>query len=428
MPRWDDITGEVTGGALRDGSTDRIQPFERNRPYLTVLSGANMGQMFALEGSDKVIGRSHKVEIQLVDEGISRRHAAIRARAKDGNRYWLEDLSSRNGTFCNGQRIREHRLYDGDKIQLGRGVMLRFGYQDQYDESFQRTMQESARRDALTGCYNKRYFNERLESEFGFAQRHDKPLSLILMDLDHFKHINDQHGHVVGDQVLRRFADEVQSGIRNEDVLARYGGEEFAVISRSSTLRDACRIAERLRAAIEALTIDHEGHELRVSVSMGVVSLPAVGVQNPLDFVDAADRALYDAKTQGRNRVAIYRPDLDERPTQLVERETRPPPSSRKTMDQYLDSGPFGPLGPVRVSITPRAPDDADTDAADAHAADGADADADNHGADADNHRADNHRAEADADNHRAEAKPSGDDSAGADSDGQHDDDGSPTT
>src|SRR5690606_11394820 len=124
----------------------------------------------------------------------------------------------RNGTFCNGQRTARHALTDGDKIQLGRSTMLRFTYVDEHDESLQRQMFDSALRDGLTRAFNKRYFTERMRAEFHFAKRHDVPLSLLLLDLDHFKQVNDRHGHVAGDFVLTEFADSVQSRVRNEDV------------------------------------------------------------------------------------------------------------------------------------------------------------------------------------------------------------------
>jgi diguanylate cyclase (GGDEF)-like protein len=270
--------------------------------------------MFHLDGAEVVIGRSHTCQIQLMDEGISRQHASVHTRADDDGRYWLQDLHSRNGTFCNGRRVHAQRLEDGDKIQLGRGVMLRFGYQDKYDETFQRLMQESALRDGLTQAYNKRYFNERIASEVRFARRHNEPLSLLLMDLDRFKQINDNHGHLAGDHVLRAFSAAIHRSIRNEDVFARYGGEEFAVISRAISLDDTFRFAERLRSVIEKLQLEFQGYRILLTVSIGIAAMPALDTTDPAVLVDAADRALYWAKTHGRNQVVVYRPGLDERP------------------------------------------------------------------------------------------------------------------
>ncbi len=322
MPRWDDITGELSSISLRPG-TAREENFERNRPCLVVLSGSSIGHMFHLDGAEVVIGRSHHCQIQLMDEGISRQHVSVHIREDDGGHYWLQDLHSRNGTFCNGRRIQAQRLQDGDKIQLGRGVMLRFGYQDKFDETFQRLMQESALRDGLTQAYNKRYFNERIIGEVRFAHRHNEPLSLLLMDLDRFKLINDNHGHLAGDHVLRAFSAAIHRSIRNEDVFARYGGEEFAVISRAISLDDTYRFAERLRTVIEKLQLEFQGYRILLTVSIGIAALPALDTTDPAVLVDAADRALYWAKTHGRNQVVVYRSGLDERP--FGEDETQVP-------------------------------------------------------------------------------------------------------
>src|SRR5215813_88062 len=168
-------------------------PSGRDRANLIVLSGLNVGEMFRIGRAGVVIGRGQGSEIQVVDDGVSRRHAIVRTMAGE---IWLEDAGSRNGTFVNGERIDRRRLMDGDKVQIGAATVLKFTYSDDLDETFQRRMYESALRDPLTKAFNKRYFLDRLESEFRFALRHGVPLSLVLMDLDHFKQVNDRHGHI----------------------------------------------------------------------------------------------------------------------------------------------------------------------------------------------------------------------------------------
>jgi two-component system, cell cycle response regulator len=305
LSKLEDTTG-VT--AIYDSSQGRS--FARDRPCLIVLSGLHIGQMFPLEAGRQVVGRSRSAQIRLVDEGVSRQHIAIGEDAE--GTLWLEDLDSRNGTFCNGEPIVRHVLHDGDKIQLGRSTMLRFTYLDEHDESFQRRMFDSALRDGLTRVYNKRYFTERLRAEFHFAVRHEVPLSLLLLDLDHFKLVNDRHGHVAGDFVLTEFADSAQQSVRSEDVFARFGGEEFAVISRATAVEEAAHIAERLRVLVASLDIRYENRSIPLTVSVGVAGLPGVSATNPVELVMAADRALYRAKVLGRNRVAIYDPQKDD--------------------------------------------------------------------------------------------------------------------
>jgi diguanylate cyclase (GGDEF)-like protein len=267
--------------------------------------------MFVLDTErQQVVGRSRSAQIRIVDEGVSRRHIAIGW--DDGGRLWLEDLHSRNGTLCNGKRVSRQPLQDGDKIQLGRNTMLRFTYLDEHDESYQRLMFDSALRDGLTRVFNKRYFTERLRAEFQFAKRHKQPLSILLLDLDYFKQVNDRHGHVVGDYVLTEFADSIQRRVRNEDVFARFGGEEFAIISRSADTESGYRFAERLRRIVEGLEIRYHSRTIPLTLSVGVASLPPVEAATPADLVMAADRALYRAKVTGRNRVVVYDADKDD--------------------------------------------------------------------------------------------------------------------
>ena len=156
-------------------------------------------------------------------------------------------------------------LSEGDKILLGSTTILKFTYQDQLDEAFQRQMSESALRDGLTRAYNKRYLTERIESELQFALRHDTPLSLIFLDIDHFKRINDVHGHQAGDHVLVQLATLAMSILGEDEVFARYGGEEFAVISRGMEIgggAGAVRTHPRQRrgASVRVRRRDHSGH------------------------------------------------------------------------------------------------------------------------------------------------------------------------
>src|SRR5687767_5300743 len=176
---------------------------KRDRAYLVVLAGASVGEMYKIDGEKTIIGRGQKAQIRLYDDGISREHAQILV---EGSRIVLQDLGSTNGTYCNGLQVDKKELVDGDKILVGSTTILKFTYHDNLDEIFQRQMYESALRDGLTKAFNKKYFTDRLESEFRFAKRHRVPLSLILFDIDFFKKINDQHGHLCGDQVLSALA------------------------------------------------------------------------------------------------------------------------------------------------------------------------------------------------------------------------------
>ena len=157
-------------------------------------------------------------------------------------------------------------------------------------------MYESALRDGLTKAFNKKYFTDRLESEFTFAARHASPLALVLFDIDHFKKVNDTYGHQAGDHVLSEISTLLTGALRAEDVFARYGGEEFAVICRGSDRAQAQVVGERLRKAVEAHRFVYEGTHIPVTISVGVAVLPNPAVKDANDIVGFADQALYKSK------------------------------------------------------------------------------------------------------------------------------------
>jgi diguanylate cyclase (GGDEF)-like protein len=210
----------------------------------------------------------------------------------------------------NGAAITERPLAEGDKIQCGTKTVLRFTYQDQFDERFQRTMFESALRDDLTKAFNKRYFMDRLAGEVAYAVRHGTPLTLAMLDIDHFKQINDRHGHLVGDLVLSSIAQTIQDAIRIEDLFARWGGEEFVLLSRGIDLGGGRLLGERIRQKIGGQPQVHAGATISVNVSIGVATL-VPGMNDAEALVVAADGALYRAKESGRNCVVT----ANERPS-----------------------------------------------------------------------------------------------------------------
>jgi len=270
--------------------------------YLVVLQGTNVGEMHKIEGPEIVIGRAASATVRLNDDGISRRHCRV---LSIGGQVIIEDLGSANGTLVNGEMVQHHSLKEGDKIRLGATTTLKFTYQDKLDESFQQQMIDAALRDGLTRAYNKKFFQDRLETEFAYARRHKSMLSLVMFDVDYFKRVNDTYGHLAGDAVLVHLARITQSTIRTEDVLARYGGEEFAVICRGIALLNAGVLGERLRARVEQENFDYQGTRLPVTISVGVAALPEANVANASELVRDADSALYEAKRSGRNRVCL---------------------------------------------------------------------------------------------------------------------------
>ncbi|RMG99879.1 MAG: GGDEF domain-containing protein [Deltaproteobacteria bacterium] len=295
------------GGGLARGTPGR------KRAFVVVLAGDRMGEMFPLEGGRVTIGRGLKADVRINDEGISRTHAVVEYR--DGE-YVLLDAGSTNGTYANGERIDEHVLVEGDKIQIGASSVLKFTFHDELDEDFQRTLYESALRDRVTGVFNRSYFNNRLESDVAFALRHGKPLALVMIDLDHFKRVNDTYGHPAGDALLREFAARVHATTRSEDVFARYGGEEFALICRDVDARKALFAAERILGVITKEPFSVGDAELEITASLGVADLGQLPQPSADQLVRAADAALYRAKAEGRARIVVFDPNAD--PTRLV--------------------------------------------------------------------------------------------------------------
>jgi two-component system cell cycle response regulator len=295
---WDDTT-EVRAAPA---DAERFDS-KRDQAYLIVLAGSSVGEMFKLGRERSIIGRGPTADIRMLDEGVSREHCEV---VRQGGRILLRDLRSTNGTFCRGIKVQEQELVDGDKILVGSGTVLKFTYHDKLDEDFQRQMLESALRDDLTRAFNKKYFLDRVESEFAYAVRHNVPAALVCFDIDHFKQINDTRGHPAGDQVLSELAKTVHATVRVEDVFARVGGEEFSVICRGADLLQGKIVGERIRHAIEKHPFLREDKPITVTVSVGVAAVPTPSIRDATEFIWAADQMLYQAKRTGRNRVCLW--------------------------------------------------------------------------------------------------------------------------
>jgi two-component system, cell cycle response regulator len=300
-PEWLDQEG-ATAPTTEDHIPVAPASRVKDRALLTVLSGLNAGQVFPLQQDETNIGRSKDVHVRIDEAGISRTHGRI-VRTEDG-RFILEDLRSTNGIFVNGKKVERVELATSDRIQIGPNAVLRFALLDVEEEELARQLFESSTRDALTRTFNRKYLAERLAAEVAYAMRHESKLSVILFDLDHFKRVNDSHGHHAGDVVLRVVAAQVQRLIRVEDVLARYGGEEFVVIVRGIAHANAAMFAERIRRSVEQLVIPLGDLRLRASLSIGVASLSECGESSVEGLLQLADERLYKAKLSGRNRVA----------------------------------------------------------------------------------------------------------------------------
>jgi diguanylate cyclase (GGDEF)-like protein len=274
--------------------------------YFIVVGGGVPGTMLRLGDSVTTLGRSSENSIPLTDITISRWHAEI---TNDRDRgLVLIDQGSTNGTFVNGSRIPSRKpviIKDGDRVQLGTKMVLKLVRLDATDERFQREMFERTVRDGLTGLYNRAYFLSQLESLGDRCSLQGIGLAVMMLDVDHFKAVNDRFGHPTGDLVLKEVAAVIRESTRSEDLVARYGGEEFVVAVPAASIEHAAERAERVRWSLASRKLSIVGTDLRVTVSIGLSFGSPTRLQHALALLVSADQAMYQSKLEGRNRVSI---------------------------------------------------------------------------------------------------------------------------
>jgi diguanylate cyclase (GGDEF)-like protein len=287
---------EETTALLRDGLAAHPAA-----PRLVMLAGPDLGRSIDVPEGELTIGRESRCGVVLPLGGVSRVHCAIR---RDATGLWLRDLGSTNGTRRNGESVPPRRdvpLQVGDLVAVGGAIFKLLDGASPESQYHERVFQTMAL-DGLTQVRNRRALQDALESEFARSRRHGHTLSLLLLDIDHFKGVNDQHGHLGGDVVLKRVAALLNEHGRRENCTARYGGDEFAVLLAETPLAGAMIFAERVRGAVEQAEIQVGDQRISVTVSIGVAEWTAQMTQ-PEDLIAVADTALYRAKNGGRNRV-----------------------------------------------------------------------------------------------------------------------------
>lgn len=267
-------------------------------------TGPEMASRYVLGPAPLQIGRGSDCDIALNDQAASRRHAVVELRA-DG--YYVFDMDSTNGTFINNVRVAQARLNDGDNLRVGNHI-FRFLLGTNVEVSYHEEIYRLTIVDALTEIYNKRYLMECLTRELTRSARYHRPLALVLFDVDHFKRINDDLGHLGGDEILRQLAGCVKAAVRKDGLFARYGGEEFAVVLPETGLEGAVCFAERIRERVASHPFAYEGKAQAVTISLGVAAVPGGEAVTAEEFIRRADERLYQAKREGRNRVAAEPP------------------------------------------------------------------------------------------------------------------------
>lgn len=280
-------------------------PLEPPGWALVAYAGTSLGRIFPLAPGETLIGRAPSMTVALMDSEVSRSHARIRLEVEAGGvRLLLEDLGSTNGTRVNGEMVRGLvELRPGDRLGVG-GHVLKLVAMDALERAFHETMLDLSTKDPLTGLANRGNTLAEFQNRFGLSLRYDRPLTVVMCDLDHFKRINDALGHGAGDFVLQAFGDRVRANLRESDLAGRIGGEEFLMVLPETDLGGGRQFAERLRKAIAQAPLALPSGRLEVTCSLGVAErLPQD--QEPGQLLGRADAALYAAKAGGRNRVCL---------------------------------------------------------------------------------------------------------------------------
>jgi diguanylate cyclase (GGDEF)-like protein len=265
--------------------------------YAPVAS--DLGRRHVLDREVITIGRDRENDIVLDSDSVSRRHARVEHRE---GRIFLTDLDSTNGTYVNddNEPVRDTQLRRGDQVKIGDTIFKYLSGSD-VETQYHETIFNMTITDGLTDVGNKKRLDQLVHKEIPRALRHNRELSLLMVDIDHFKDVNDTYGHLAGDSVLKDLAGILQKRLRPDDELGRYGGEEFAAVLPETSLAGATKIAEDLRSLVEEHRFFVEGEQIRVTVSIGAATLKQG--MDAKAFFRAADEMLYKAKNSGRNKV-----------------------------------------------------------------------------------------------------------------------------
>ncbi|MBN1570935.1 MAG: diguanylate cyclase [Acidobacteria bacterium] len=283
-------------------------------PTLTFLSGPALGKEIPIVQRQMTVGRGSDCDIIIADPAVSRKHLQIYRReiVKKGQspkiKIVLCDLGSSNGTLVNYASARKTVLKPGDKIFLGRTI-LKFDHRDVAEQSFFDEIYRLATTDSLTSLLNKASITRTLSEEIADSARYRRWMSVILMDIDKFKSMNDLNGHLAGDRILQCVANILHSTIRKRDKAGRFGGDEFLIILPETGSKGAIQVAERIRKMIETTISPELGMEAAVTASLGIASGRA-NIISAENLLENADVALYRAKSLGRNRAEAWKKSL----------------------------------------------------------------------------------------------------------------------
>ena len=266
--------------------------------FLLQLAGPSLGKRFPL-GDKTSVGRAGNADVSFRDKSVSRMLAEIRY---NESQLDVSDLTSTNGTFINDDRVESATLQSGDIIRFGR-IPFKLLQGEDIESVFHTEIYRLTTTDPMTGLYNRRYFIDSIERELSRSGRYERPLCLLIIDLDHFKKINDSFGHLAGDHILKTTANTLARSLRQSDLLCRYGGEEFCAILPETTLERAIEVAERLRRTVALYTQSFDNDPINVTISIGVSCSNSSDDTLGVSLLKRADMCLLQAKAAGRNSV-----------------------------------------------------------------------------------------------------------------------------
>jgi diguanylate cyclase (GGDEF)-like protein len=275
-------------------------PAERTCCLVCIYPAERLGRVFELCDRELLIGRDVGCDLELSDDSVSRRHALIRPTASG---FSVIDLESTNGTYVNDARVNVHHIEPGDRLRFGNQI-FKYLSADRFEAEYFENAYRMMTTDGLTQLYNKRYLFDVVERELQRTRRTERPLSLLMVDIDRFKAINDTFGHLAGDEVLIELGRRIRSTLRGHEMVARFGGEEFCLVLPETTLSQALQAAERLRVAVAVSGFAIDRAEVPVTVSVGAACAHAIDEMSVVGLLERADKQLYAAKRAGRNQVA----------------------------------------------------------------------------------------------------------------------------
>jgi diguanylate cyclase (GGDEF)-like protein len=287
-----------------DIPTNESQKIEHSI-ILTIIGGneIDFGKHFLLEKIKILLGRDNTNDIAINDEKISKVHCEISTikNSQGIEQIFIRDLDSTNGTYVNSELVNQITIHAGDKIQIG-DTVLGLSYNDELEKEYHAKLFNYAVRDSHTGLYNRRFIINELENISRIARRSGRAFSIIIIDIDDFKQINDLYGHISGDEYLKNIAELFGQSLREQDMAGRIGGEEFLIILPETTIDGAFQLAIRIRKKVEDFVINYLNFKIRTTVSAGVCQFENT-IKDVNELLDVADQALYEAKRSGKNNV-----------------------------------------------------------------------------------------------------------------------------